>query len=375
MAFTQQLTQNFAMDPSTGQIMDISSGRMYGSYAELGQEGQAQQMLEMLGAEQPKSQAPAVPGVAGIGSGAGSLGLGSMISSAFGGSAAAAPAASVPIGSAIGGGTITTGATLPMTTGAATTGTAAAGSGLAAAALPAAGIAAGLGTGILQGKGVYDAVRGKDLSLASQAALALPTFGTSFLYNPVKKFFGSKREGERTARKQGRKSLQDAGLMGEDSRSIYSLADGSGYDIRTAPDKRAYEIKLDSSGKPIGDQDAIGFLDAATRAMYGGKDNRLRTQMTGELYNSYNSNGKLSDNLKFMGDKLGGRDAIYAALAAAASDPKNKISENERDSGFAAIDKFYGIGQPKAQAKAPTPAPAALIKPANGTKPIWKPKK
>lgn len=58
-------------------------------------------------------------------------------------------------------------------------------------ALPtAAGIAAGAYTGFEQGKGLWDAAKGKDISGIGQAALALPTFGASLLWNPIKDKLG-----------------------------------------------------------------------------------------------------------------------------------------------------------------------------------------
>ncbi len=51
----------------------------------------------------------------------------------------------------------------------------------------AAAITAGALTGQQQLSGVMNAANGKGLTLSQQAALALPTFGASFLYSPVKK--------------------------------------------------------------------------------------------------------------------------------------------------------------------------------------------
>lgn len=52
------------------------------------------------------------------------------------------------------------------------------------------GIMAGAYTGYQQAKGAQAALKGENMSLTQQAALALPTFGASFLYNPLKKAFG-----------------------------------------------------------------------------------------------------------------------------------------------------------------------------------------
>lgn len=80
-------------------------------------------------------------------------------------------------------------------------GTTVLGSEMAGALLPAAGLAAGAYTGYQQLKGLQSAYKGKDLLFQQQAALALPTFGASFLYNPIKnKFFQQdkwKTEGNR----------------------------------------------------------------------------------------------------------------------------------------------------------------------------------
>lgn len=64
------------------------------------------------------------------------------------------------------------------------------------------GIAAGGYTGYQQAKGVQAAAQGKNLSTQQQAALALPTFGTSFLVNPVRSLWDKnawQTEGKRIA--------------------------------------------------------------------------------------------------------------------------------------------------------------------------------
>jgi len=68
--------------------------------------------------------------------------------------------------------------------------TAATGAGAEALGLSAGGVGAGAITGLQQLQGAKAVGNGKKLSTVQQAALALPTFGASFLYNPIKKFFG-----------------------------------------------------------------------------------------------------------------------------------------------------------------------------------------
>ena len=152
--------------------------------------------------------------------------------------------------------------------------------------------------------------------------------------------FGSKREGERKSRKEGRRMLQNAGLMGPDSRSIYSLADGSGYDIRTRPDRAAYNVDFNEEGAG----ERVGLLNALTNAIVGGKKDKPRSDLTGELYNSYMSNGKFDENARSAFDKAGGRDAIYNAVAQRWN--KEELNADQRDANFAAIDKLYGIANP-----------------------------
>lgn len=90
--------------------------------------------------------------------------------------------------------------------------------GSAGVALPAAGIAAGAYTGYQQGKGIYDAMKGEDLDMQQQIALALPTFGASFLYNPVKKLFGGLHP-EQKDRNEYIKQMSEKGLSGLDSKA------------------------------------------------------------------------------------------------------------------------------------------------------------
>lgn len=61
--------------------------------------------------------------------------------------------------------------------------------------------------------GVQNLLAGNDLSTSEQAALALPTFGASFLVNPIKKLFGgSKKSKEQLERDAVRDSLRKTGL-------------------------------------------------------------------------------------------------------------------------------------------------------------------
>lgn len=161
-----------------------------------------------------------------------------------------------------------------------------------------------------------------------------------------------KNKQEQGARKVNRTRFQDAGLMGKDSRSTYNtLADGSGFNIsdyKTRTGSDAYNINFDGTE----DADRIGFADALTAALMGTKtrkgsavkDGKTRSDLSGELYNSWMSNGQGAANARFSGDKLGGRDAIYQGVL---DQWRNeRLTADQRDSALAAIDKEYGIANP-----------------------------
>jgi hypothetical protein len=195
-----------------------------------------------------------------------------------------------------------------------------------------AALGAGAATGYLQGSGLYNAAQGNDMNFAEETALALPTFGLSYAVDPIKKLFGSKREAERDARKEGRNKLSNAGLF---QNNAYNLASGSGYDIAQPGNRNSYILDHNQDG--IGEQ--VGGANALAYALLGG--GKVKSDLTGEIVNAYRSDGNFDGNLRAASDKLGGRDAIYGGIANAWQ--KGAISANERDAGFAAIDKQYGI--------------------------------
>lgn len=128
---------------------------------------------------------------------AGTFGLGGL------GSAGAAPAVEgVLSGTAAGGVPVGGAAATGATPGAFGLG-GISGAGLAAAPLAAA-------TAYYSATGVKDALKGKDLSFPQQAALALPTFGLSLAYNPIKGLF-DKDEWKRE--KNSLNKLKDDGVF------------------------------------------------------------------------------------------------------------------------------------------------------------------
>lgn len=98
--------------------------------------------------------------------------------------------------------------------------------------LPAAGVAAGAYVGSQQIAGMMHLVEGDTLSVQEQAALALPTFFTSFLANPVSKYTGSGKDSGQAMRDGWRKGLDEIGLAKKKGGTyVVPLADGSEYNI------------------------------------------------------------------------------------------------------------------------------------------------
>jgi hypothetical protein len=166
-------------------------------------------------------------------------------------------------------------------------------------------------------------------------------------YAALGSMFGSKRKIDRDLRKSGRKGLKDMGIVDQDSSERYNLASGNQFNIRDFKNQTggdAYNIDWNDSSL---NRDKVAFLDAISTARMGnkGKVGKASSDITGELYNAAKSDGNFDGNVRFYGDKAGGRDRLYAAIADQWS--KNKsITADKRDAMFAAIDKEYGIANP-----------------------------
>jgi hypothetical protein len=154
--------------------------------------------------------------------------------------------------------------------------------------------------------------------------------------------FGSSKEPERMARKEGRRAFQNQGLMNADSRSRYNLADGTQYDIRDREDKKAYNVDENDPNAAQG----VGLTNALANAIIGG-GNKVSRDLSGELYNSYTSNGNFDANIRAAYDKVGGRDAVYQGVADRWLEAKKRGEDTytaaQRDADFASIDRLYGI--------------------------------
>jgi hypothetical protein len=307
----------------------------------------------------------------GAGAGAGTAGastLGNLSLSQALGLGGSGTATTAGTAGATGAGAGTAGAGTAGATGA---GTASGLSGVGAFALPAAAVVAG-GAGIqdtirrttdgnitptdvrqigatLSGPGavgIYNAI-GKPLGVSRDSGMR-----AIMMSNPITRplavldsmgvgIFGSKKAQEKYARKEGRLGAQNAGLMNADSRSKYNLASGGQFDIREFKKnsgKDAYNV--DWSGENANRGDQVGLTNALANALIGGKGG-VRSAISGELYNAYNSDGNFDANIKGAYDKAGGREAVYGSVAERWK--RGELTAQERDANFAAIDKLYGI--------------------------------
>lgn len=201
----QQLPPGYMINPQTGQPVYVgynAEQQYQPSYAEeLPAAEQAGQAIGNLG-----GQALAQKGLSSLG-GAGAA--------SQGGSALASNSVLSPSFSPVS----TTGLAAPTVE---TTG------GLMSSALPAAGIVAGAATGLMQGKGLKKAFKGDKMNLGEQAALALPTFGLSFVANK----FASGKGGKQQERDAFRNELEGKGILSKIGKSHkLDLGNGEMYDI------------------------------------------------------------------------------------------------------------------------------------------------
>lgn len=271
--------------------------------------------------------------------------------------AAAGGASSVPFGM---GAEATTqalyeGATAPFSMEAAAPGWLGAGGTLATAG----GIAAGAATGYEQLKGVSSALQGDDLSFTEQAALALPTFGASFLVNPINKMFGSSKGKEQLSRDEVRKMLKERGII--DDKYRIQNADGSTFDIGKDGGEPLYNLDLTDPNKVA----MIPAADALTAILTGG-NKKLTSDFTGYFVNAATSSGDPAQNLMSYYQKLGlDHDTAYGMIHEMSQPDENgkaKLDKETVDAYKNSLDSFFGVGAYSNGAKpSPKPAPAPSV--------------
>lgn len=222
---------------------------------------------------------------------------------------------------------------------------------LGGAVLPAAGVAAGAYVGGQQLSGVSNALQGNDLSVQEQAALALPTFGGSFLYNPVKDFFDSGKGKQQRRRDEARTLLaNNTGVFADQSSGTFNLGNDRTFSS-SALNGASYNIDWAEVAANPELNDLIGQADALTFALLGpdfkNDDQNTQSQIASEFYNiAKNADGDSQENLRGMAASanVSPWDLKHNILLAWQLPPEEGgISAQERDAKWAAIDKLYGI--------------------------------
>lgn len=172
-----------------------------------------------------------------------------------------------------------------------------------------AGVAAGGGLGFLQAGGLQSALHGGSLSFGEQAALALPTFGASFLFNPISSMFGG--DSAKAKEREARESLIDQIFGG----------DFGGFNISGS--------NFNASGKFGGQGTAL--VNPLAQILSGGED-KLGSDLAGIFENAVtegdNFNETIVSTLSLM-DKLN----------MTADDAKSQLSELFLD-GKISLDEF-----------------------------------
>lgn len=359
--FYHDLGGGYLTNPTTGEILNSNTGQVYPS---------ADALRSEAASYQPSSQSQGATGqgggaqgglASGLSSGVGAYGL---YNATTGGAAATtvAPAATSAGSYQLAGTLGSQGAADLSASGASTAGSSllSTAPGTAGASfLPAAGVAAGAVTGLYQGKGIANAIEKKDMSLAEETALALPTFGYSYAVDPVRKMFISKQKQEQKNRKDGRGGLQKLGFMGDDSRSTYTNDLGLNFNIadyKKNTGKNAYNIDFNE-----GDADQavkVGAVNSLAAAIAGG-DKKLQSDLAGELYNANSSGGDFWANLQSSANKAGGVDAWSKAIS-----EKKGIKDEDRAAFLSGLDSIYNVNS-RNTIMASQGKPTATNKPVN----------
>ena len=240
--------------------------------------------------------------------------------------------------------------------------------------LAGAGYAAGAATGYEQGMGAYHAVKNEPMSLTEQAALALPTFGLSFAYNPLRKMFGSRKGQEQLDRDAVRKMLKEKGFIDNDYN--IDLPNGQKFNIGKDGGEPWYNVDFSQPG--------IGGLVAAVQplaAFITGGNKKLTNDFAGYLTNAAHSGGDPMDNVMAMYQKTGmGHDQIYGAIHLM-SQPgphgeKPVLDQATADAYKNGLDQLYGVGAYEGQgpkfgtppvSATPPKMPNSMV---TGTKPV-----
>lgn len=191
-------------------------------------------------------------------------------------------------------------------------------------------------------EGVRKAMDGKNLSTREQIALALPTFGGSFLYNPIKKQFGSGKGAAQLRRDEARKYIRDNTGIYEGEDGLIPVANGQYYDTRVGGPSYNINWKDKTAGTRVGAAAPLAI------ALAGGADETTRRQIQSELANALNAgNGDIRANLETLYRNSGlDRNQIWEGIEMAYQE--GKISREDADAAQADTDLVYGVINPAA---------------------------
>ena len=234
--------------------------------------------------------------------------------------------------------------------------------------LGASGAASGALTGLEQGLGVKNFLEGNDLSLTEQAALALPTFGLSFLANPISDFLGlghSQNYYDAKNRQLQLEHIAEA-LNGDGSKDLtFTKPDGSAYTVNSSDFRHNQDIfNYDQSSSNM--QEDIGAANAAAYLLGFKPGDKDFTDWAGLLANAH-KNGVSTGNV-FAGVGLpSDHDHLYGQVIL--DEQAGKIDHQTADQLKNGLDQSFHVGayaggKKPAQAvpvPVPVPTPAPVV--------------
>lgn len=207
--------------------------------------------------------------------------------------------------------------------------------------------------------GAQSALKGGDLSTGQQFALARPTFGASFLYNPIKKLFG---HGRNYYDGDNRRKLAEALAQQYGGGSDFSFNTVGGPKSINAEafrrDPTSYNVDLNRENANL----AISLINPLSFAM-NGSNRTLAQQFAGHLANQiYDDNPQnIIKNALSVYEKLGVTpDEVHTALDGLATN--GKITADEQNIFKSTIDQLRQGGKvtiPGAATSSATPSPVA----------------
>ena len=196
---------------------------------------------------------------------------------------------------------------------------------------------AGLGAGAYLGyqgiKGIGNAINGEDLDLQQQAALALPTFGLSFLSNE----FGSGKDKDQLARDAVRAQMKETGFLGPDDYNI-TLPDGTVFDIGKDGDNKLYNVDFSQAGV----DGVVRAVDPLAAIMTGG-DAKLSRDYAGYFTNASMGGADPLANARALYEKAGlDHSSAYGNVWNLYN--AGKLDAARRDGYLDSLDQAFGVG-------------------------------